>query len=132
MELVSHAHVPIWRVAGCADRGLRAFVLPDSGGVARNERSASAGVGLCRHNVFQRPGAHFILDFGAHGCFRNVSASGAGILFFSVLAGSFAVVDVSPAADGTRGFSITDRRLTRLLTLEKGRKCDFRDTHPNS
>jgi hypothetical protein len=95
---------------------LRAVVLPDSGGVARNERSAPAGVGLCRHHVLQRPGAHFILDSGAHGCFRDVSASGAGILFFSVLDGSFAVVDVSPAANGARGFSIADRRLTRLLT----------------
>ena len=76
-----------------ADRGLWTAVLFDSDSDARYARTPAACVGLCCPHVSKRPGAHAVLDPGAHGFVRNISASRPGFLFCAVSVRGFGMAD---------------------------------------
>lgn len=109
--MVSHAHVRLSWVADGADRGVYVAAVSDSGRGAGNARLTATGLDFCDCHVSERRGAHAVLDSGTHRVSRDLSAPGAGILFFSVIIRGFPVADDKTAAHRACGFSIANRLL---------------------
>ncbi len=79
-----------------------ALCFAHSAPIPRRALDAAAGLALCCDSVFQRDGTHHRNDSGPHGGIGDVSASGAGILFFAVSLPRVGVADGSSAPDARR------------------------------
>src|SRR5260370_30523557 len=107
---------------------MRTAVLPDSSGGARDARVAPPGLGLCRYHVAERHRPLSLFHSWTYSRSRDLSATRAGLLFFSFSACSGAVADVSAAAHGAGGFSTANWQ----LTVANWRTCGFHSGRPGA
>src|SRR5438045_9765245 len=90
--MVSHANIPIRRMAGGIDRRRSDLFRVDATGCAQRALVAAIRMVLCSNHVLERPRTHAVHHPRTHAAERNFSPSRSGILFVAITADLFHVV----------------------------------------